>query len=129
MRTDSRLKFAKRKLNRELDFARFVNQQRETYMSYLSTMTCFQQSFCQKLAQITYDESLSSQMSSSANEDNTQFVWNGVDERNLSLLFWKTFEEGDKTSQRLVSLLRIQAEAERLSKYRKRKRVVNGGAS
>ena len=60
-------------------------------------------------------------MSSSANEDNTQFVWNGVDERNLSLLFWNT--EEDQTSKRLVSLLRIQAEAERLSKNRKRRRI------
>ena len=60
-------------------------------------------------------------MSSSANEDNTQFVWNGVDERNLSLLFWNT--ENDATSSRLVSLLRIQAEAEKLSKKRKRKRL------
>ena len=60
-------------------------------------------------------------MSSSANEDNTQFVWNGVDERNLSLLFWN--KEEDQTSKRLVSLLRIQAEAERLSKNRKRRRI------
>ena len=60
-------------------------------------------------------------MSSSANEDNTQFVWNGVDERNLSLLFWNT--EEDQTSKRLVSLLRIQAEAEKLSKNRKRRRI------
>ena len=60
-------------------------------------------------------------MSSSADEDNTQCVWNGVDERNLSLLFWNT--ENDATSSRLVSLLRIQAEAEKLSKKRKRKRL------
>ena len=62
-------------------------------------------------------------MSSSANEDNKQFVWNGVDERNLSLLFWNTAD--DQTSKRLVSLLRIQAEAEKLSKNRKRQRRKN----
>lgn len=85
------MRFAKRKLRKEMDVARFVNQQRETYISYLSTMSSFQKSVCQKLAQITYDESLSSQ-SSSGEEDNTQYVWNGVDEHNLALLFWDGFD-------------------------------------
>lgn len=47
-------------------------------------------------------------------------MWSNVDERNLSLLFWNTGEQ--ETSKRLVDLLKIQAESERLSKQRKRKR-------
>ena len=80
-----RIRFARLKLLKELDVARFINQQRETYISYLTKMTCPQQVVCQKLAQITYDPNLSSQNSSDL--DNTQFAWNGTDERNLTLLF------------------------------------------
>ena len=116
-----KLKFAKRKLNKQLDFARFVNQQRETYMAYLSTMACFQQSVCQKLGQITYDESLSSQSSSAGeHEGNAEFMWNGIDESNISLLF---LNQGDNISKRLVNLLQIQAQTEKMSKRRKRKRI------
>ena len=112
------MKFAKQKIKKELDVARFINQQRETYMAYLTSMTPFQQSVCQKIAQITYNESMSSS-SSSGSDDNTNFVWNGVDETNLALLFW---DDKEPTSKRLVDLLRIQAETERLSKRRKRRR-------
>ena len=48
--TKERVYFAEEKLRKELDVARFINQQRETYISYLSTMTTPQQVVCQKLA-------------------------------------------------------------------------------
>ena len=83
--TKERLYFAEEKLRKELDVARFINQQRETYISYLSTMTTPQQVVCQKLAQITYDDSMSSQISS--DDDNTHHAWGATDERNIELLF------------------------------------------
>ena len=83
-------------------------------------MTGFQQSICQKLAQITYDESMSSSGSSNPDDDNAEFMWNGVDERNMSELFWNNREE---RSKRLVGLLKIQASSEKLSKQRKRRRT------
>ena len=84
-------------------------------------MASYQQSICQKLAQITYDQSLSSQSSSAAEqEDNAEFMWNVIDESNLSLLFW---DQSDKSSRRLVNLLKIQAQTEKMSKRRKRKRT------
>jgi len=83
--TTQRIRFAKLKLRKELDISRFINHQRETYISYLTNMPTHQQVMCQKLAQITFDDSLSSQNSST--DDNAQFVWNGTDKRNLALLF------------------------------------------
>ena len=68
-------------------------------------MTGFQQSICQKLAQITYDESMSSSGSSNHDDDNAEFMWNGVDERNMSELFWNVTKE--ENSKRLVDLLKI----------------------
>ena len=59
-----RIRFAKIKTKKDLDVARFINQKRETYISYTANMSCSQQVMCQKLAQITYDDSLSSQDSS-----------------------------------------------------------------
>ena len=65
-------------------------------------MTSCQQAFCQKLSQITYDDELSSQISS--DDGNSNFLWTKHDPRNLELLF------ADKkgTSKRLVNMLRIQ---------------------
>ena len=70
---------------------------------------------CQKLSQITYDNDLSSQNSS--DDDNFYFLWNGHDQRNLELLF----ADKQESSKRLVNMLRIQQDSERLSKRRQRK--------
>ena len=64
-------------------------------------MSCAQQVMCQKLAQITYDDSLSSQDSSDL--DNDKFIWNFNDERNLD----KLFTDKHANSKRLVNMLRI----------------------
>ena len=77
-------------------------------------MSMQQQSVCQKLAQITYDESLSSQSSSAGEEASTSFAWTGVDQHNLSRLFWDKEGGGDEknrgndhVSKRLINLLKI----------------------
>ena len=111
---DKRIRFAKQKLRRELDVARFINQQRETYISYLTNMTSFEQNVCQKLAQITYDADLTSQNSST--DDNAEFIWNKTDQLKLALLF----HNEKASSKRLVNILRIQEDCERLSKRRQR---------
>ena len=84
-------------------------------------MSQSQQSVCQKLAQITFNDSLSSQ--SSSEEDNlASFAWKGVDQHNFASLFWDKENRDDHVSTRLINILRLQAESERLSKERKRKR-------
>ena len=84
-------------------------------------MSAYQQSICQKLAQITFDDSLSSQ-SSTGDEKRAVNRWNGVDERNLALLFWDNLNDKNVISRRLINLLKITAENERLSKDRTRTR-------
>ena len=43
-------RFAEQKLGKELDLARFIRQQRQTYMSFMMTMTGPEQVFCRKMA-------------------------------------------------------------------------------
>mmetsp|Transcript_16569 Transcript_16569/g.22371 ORF Transcript_16569/g.22371 Transcript_16569/m.22371 type:complete len:88 (-) Transcript_16569:372-635(-) len=82
------MRFVRRKLSKELDVTRIVPQQRETFIAYLAQMHPHQQSVCQKLAQITYNESLSSGSSSADEDAHTSLAWTGADKRNLELLFW-----------------------------------------
>ena len=119
---DNRKKrFAEVNLRKELDISRFINQQRETYISYLTNMTDYQQAMCQKLAQITFDDSLTSQNSS--DDGNTQFAWNVNDEENLDRLF----HDKQPNSQRLVNMLRIQEDRERHSRRLQRQINKNKG--
>ena len=76
---------------------------------------------CQKLAQITFDDSLTSQNSS--DDGNTQFAWNVNDEENLDRLF----HDKQPNSQRLVNMLRIQEDRERHSRRLQRQINKNKG--
>ena len=63
-----------------------------------------------------------SSQSSSEDDDISGFAWTGVDQRNLELLFWDKESKEDHVSTRLIDLLRLKAESERLSKERKLQR-------